>query len=460
MENKAKNLDNNDILKTYREKFYIPKDSFDNEYIYLSGNSLGLQPKLSEQYLQNEMNAWKMQHSGNNEHDSVGWPLIETRREKMMDICQKYTIPIIGAKTCEEIIYGNALTVNLHLLMASFYQPNKHRNRYKILTEKDAFPSDRYALASQVQLHGYESNDAIIEIETNKHTGLIDDNNIINNILKYKSEICLVLLGGVNYITGQVLNMKKIAQICFDNNIIIGFDLAHAVGNIPLKLHDWNVDFACFCTYKYLNAGPGSIGGIYIHSKYHNVNDHKKLNRLAGWWGHDKKTRFTFSHPHFIPSNDASSWCPSNPSSLLIATLLASLQIFNNATFKNIHKKTIQMSLYMEELINTNVMLNKRIKIINPKITNNFNDKEFIGCQFSLKLLLPSINKNKKNELQLLRNIFLYLKNKYIVCDTREPNILRLAPVPLYNTYFECYQFIKVLEDAIVQSLHLQCKVK
>ncbi len=414
-------LDKEDPLRKIRDKFYIPilhgKDS-----IYFNGNSLGLQPKTAQEYVLNEMENWANYGVEGHFHGRNPWI-------KYHDTFPKKLSPILGALP-EEIVVMNQLTVNLHLLLITFYRPDK--KRYKIICEEKAFPSDQYAIDSHLKLHGYNSNDALIEVKVQPGEHSIKNEDIISTIKKHGSEVALVIIGGVNYYSGQVFDMKSITVAAHEVGAVCGFDLAHAIGNIELKLHEWNVDFACWCSYKYLNSGPGSIAGAFIHERY--VAD-KSLLRLAGWCGTNKHERFQMKKD-FNPIPTAEGWQVSNTQVLSMAPHLAALDIFEEAGFEKIIEKGKKLSAYLLFILNEiNATSSKKIlEIITPQNENEH------GCQVSMLML----EKGKE--------IFEFLNKNGVIADWREPNVIRVAPVPLYNTFEEVYQFGEIIKKYLAEN--------
>ncbi|MEO7763860.1 MAG: kynureninase, partial [Ferruginibacter sp.] len=398
----ARQLDEQDPLKHFRDKFYIPIIK-GHESIYFTGNSLGLQPKTTQEYVLNELEDWASFGVEGHFHARQPW---FSYHEMFPHLLTK----IIGALP-EEIVVMNQLTVNLHLLMASFYQPTKER--YKIICESKAFPSDQYAFESQVKFHGLSPDDTIIEVAPRDGEHTIRTEDILSAIKQHAAETALVIFSGVNYYNGQVFDMKAITKAAHDAGAYCGFDLAHAAGNIELHMHDWGVDFACWCSYKYLNSGPGGVAGAYINTK-HTAN--KALPRLAGWWGYEKDTRFQMEKG-FKPIATAEGWQLSNAPVLSMAAHKASLDIFEEAGIENLTVKGQQLSDYLffiiEEL--NAAAKEKKIEIITPK-------KEK-GCQVSMLML----EKGKE--------VFEALKQNGVLADWREPNVIRIAPVPLYNSF-------------------------
>ncbi len=404
-------MDDSDKLSKYRSKFFIPKHQH-KDAIYLCGNSLGLQPKHVEEYIKQELNDWAT--FGVEGHFEAAHPWF-----KYHHYFRKSLADIVGAKE-EEVVAMNTLTVNLHLLMLSFYKPTKAR--YKIIMESGAFPSDMYAMETQVLLHGFKPDNAIIEIAPRKGEHTIREEDILTTIEKNKNTVCLVLFGGVNYYTGQVFDIEKITKHAHKVGAKCGFDLAHAVGNIPLQLHAWNVDFACWCSYKYLNSGPGAVGGIYVHEKH--CKD-KKTFRLAGWWGHDEKTRFKMQKG-FKPMQSAESWQMSNAQVFNMVAHRASLDIFDEVGIKKLREKSLKLTAYTEFLL-------QQVKHLKFEIITPSNPAER-GCQLSL------LFKQKG------KAVFEYLKENGVIADWREPNCIRIAPVPLYNSFEDVYELFSLLQ--------------
>jgi kynureninase len=413
----AKQLDENDPLKSFREQFYIPVIN-GKESIYFTGNSLGLQPKTTQEYVLNELEDWANFGVEGHFHATNPWLSYH-------EIFPKQLSKIVGALP-EEVIVMNQLTVNLHLLMTSFYRPTKER--YKIICEAKAFPSDQYALESQVKLHGLNPDETIIEVAPRDGEYILRTADIIETINKHGNTVAVVMFGGVNYYSGQVFDMEKITAAAHEVGAYCGFDLAHAVGNVALNMHDWDVDFACWCSYKYLNSGPGGVAGAYIHQKH--IAD-KTLPRLAGWWGHDKESRFKMEKG-FNPIPTAEGWQLSNAPVLSMAAHKASLDIFEDAGMENLIPKGKMLSDYLLFILNDiNEGLNKKIiEIITP------NDDK--GCQISILML----EKGKE--------VFDALKQQGVIADWREPNVIRVAPVPLYNSFEDVYRFGEIIKTFLV----------
>ena len=408
----AQQLDNADALSKYRNQFHFPKDNTGNPLLYFCGNSLGLQPKTVRSYIELELLDWENLGVEGHFHAKHPWmPYHEFLTEKMANI--------VGAKPIEVVVM-NTLTVNLHIMMVSFYRPTK--TKYKIVIEKNAFPSDQYAVQSQINFHGLDCKDALVELAPRENEDIIFTEDIEKVIAEQGDSIALIMLGGVNYYTGQAFDMKRITEVAHQKNIVVGFDLAHATGNLLLQLHDWNVDFAVWCSYKYLNSGPGGIAGCFVHEKH--ATD-KTLPRFAGWWSNNKQKRFLMQ-PEFNAIDGAEGWQLSNPSILAMASLRASLDIFDEVGMEKLAEKSKQLTTYLEFLINE--LKNDAIEIITPK------DTKQRGAQLSIRIK----NSNK--------NFFHQLTATGVVCDWREPDVIRLAPVPLYNSFLDVYQFVQKLK--------------
>jgi kynureninase len=420
----ARQLDETDPLKGFRKKFLFPKVN-GRDSIYFCGNSLGLQPANLHAYIEQELKDWA--ELGVDGHLHAKHPWVSYHK-----IVTASTAKIIGALP-SEVVVMNSLTVNLHLLMVSFYRPTKQR--YKIIMEAGAFSSDMYAIESQVRFHGLDPEKTIIELQPREKEFTIRHEDILAAIEKNKKDLALVMIGGVNYYTGQAFNMKDIVTAAHKAGAIVGFDLAHAAGNIHLDLHDWKADFAVWCTYKYLNSGPGSVGGAFIHEKHIKRKD---LPRFAGWWGHQEKERFLMKKG-FRPMPTAEGWQLSNAPILSMAAHKASLDIFEEAGIDALIRKSRKLTGYMEYLISTECRMQSteerrnnpttmyNIKIITPK------EIDQRGCQLSILV--------RKNSKELFEN----LKRDGFIVDWRSPNVIRVAPVPLYNTFEEVYKFSNLL---------------
>lgn len=413
----AKEKDNQDLLKLYREKFYLP--TFTENVVYFTGNSLGLQPKSVQSYIQEELNAWA-------KFGVEGHFLAEKPWFEYHEFLTEKAANVVGALP-KEVVVTHSLTTNLHLLMVSFYKPEGKRT--KILCEAKAFPSDQYALESQVKFHGLDPKTDIVEIAPREGEHLIDEEDIYAKIEELGDELALVMIGGVNYYTGQLFDMKTITEKAHAVGAIAGFDLAHAAGNIHLKLHDWGVDFAAWCTYKYMNSSPGGVSGMFVHEKH----EYKpELPRFAGWWGYDKETRFLME-PGFNPMKGAEGWQLSNAPVLGMAAHLASLDLFEEVGMKSLCAKRDDLTAYLEFIINDVSERNKNatFEIITPK------DKTKRGAQLSI--LAHGQGKA----------LFDAMTEKGVIADWREPNVIRVAPAPFYNSFEDVYRFGKILEESI-----------
>jgi kynureninase len=415
----AQQLDQKDPLNQFRERFHFPT-FHEKEIRYFTGNSLGLQPKTVKNYILEELDAWA--EFGVEGHFLAKRPWF-AYHENLTEMAAK----VVGAKPIE-VVVTHSLTTNLHLLMVSFYQPKGKRT--KILCEAKAFPSDQYALESQVKFHGLDPAEHLIEVAPREGEQLIREEDILAAIEKYGDEIAMIMIGGVNYYTGQLFDMETITKAGHKVGAMVGFDLAHAAGNINLKLHDWGVDFAAWCGYKYLNSSPGGVSGMYVHERHAYK---PELPRFAGWWGYDKETRFLMQ-PGFNPMKGAEGWQLSNAPVLGMAAHLASLEIFEEAGMERIGEKRDLMSAYMEFVIDTISAQNSdrvQFEIITPR------DKTKRGAQLSIMA---------KGQGKAL---FDALSAEGVVADWREPNVIRIAPAPLYNSFEDCYWFGQLLEKAI-----------
>lgn len=408
----AKEQDASDPLAHYRDKFHIPKDQDGNDWLYFTGNSLGLQPKTTQAYILQELDDWAtLGVEGHFEAKNPWMPYHEFLTESMSKI--------VGAKPIEVVIM-NTLTTNLHLLMVSFYQPTK--TKYKILIESDAFPSDRYAVQTQLEFHGFNVEDGLIEWKPREGEELLHIEDLETILEEQGDEIALLLIGGVNYYTGQVFDLKRIAELGHQKNCMVGIDLAHGAGNIKPNLHESGVDFAAWCTYKYLNSGPGSLAGLFVHEK-HAYN--KDLKRFAGWWSHNKSTRFNMRQPLDIMPG-AEGWQLSNPPILSMAAIKASLDMFNQVGMDALREKSVKLTGYFEFLIKQ--IANKKIKIITPTTP------EERGCQLSIQVKDADKSLHKK------------LMDAHIITDWREPDVIRCAPVPFYNSFKDVYLMVEKLK--------------
>ena len=410
----ALQLDADDPLRDFREEFYLPLGKDGKPVIYFAGNSLGLMPKSARQIVEEELDNWAT--LGVDAHHATGTPWYSYH-----EALREPTARLVGAKPLE-VICMNSLTVNLHLMMVTFYRPTK--SRFKILMEEPAFPSDTYAIKTQIVHHGLDPKDALILARPRKGEFTIRTEDILDLIDKNADQLAVVIFGGANFFTGQLFDIKKITAAAHKHGIVAGFDLAHAVGNIPLSLHDWNVDFAVWCSYKYLNAGPGAVAGGFVQER-HATNT--SLPRLAGWFGNDPNTRFRLHlEPDFIPVPSADGWQISNPPILSMAPLRASLAMFDEAGgMEPLRAKSVRLTSYLEFLLNQNA--SKRFTIITPKSRNER------GCQLSIQA--------HEHPKELHKELIA----ADVKCDFREPNVIRVAPTPLYNTFHEVWRFAQLL---------------
>ena len=417
----AQQQDANDSLRAYRERFFVPT-FHQNPVRYFTGNSLGLQPKTVGSYIQQELDDWAKWGVEGHFHGKRPW---FSYHENLTDKIAK----VVGALP-KEVVVTHSLTTNLHLLMVSFFVPQGKRK--KIICEAKAFPSDQYALESQIKFHGLDLATDLVEIAPREGEHLINEEDILAKIAAVGDELALVMIGGVNYYSGQLFDMKKITEAAHAVGAIAGFDLAHAAGNIHLKLHEWGVDFAAWCSYKYLNSSPGGVSGMFVHQRHAN---RPELPRFAGWWGHDKSVRFLME-PGFQPMPGAEGWQLSNAPVLGMAAHLASLDIFDEVGMEKLCEKRDQLTAYLEFII------------------DSISEKHKDLCTF--EIITPRNKSQRGAQLSMLvhgkgKAIFDKLSDAGVVADWREPNVIRLAPVPLYNSFEDVYYFGKHLEDAIVE---------
>ncbi len=402
-------LDRGDPLGRFRDEFHIPRSKNGEEEIYFAGNSLGLLPKRTSNYVHEELEKWKrLAVKAHFSGENPWMPYHELLAEPMARL-------VGGAPT--EVVTMNSLTVNLHLMMASFYRPA--RERHRILLEDHAFPSDDYALESQAAFHGFDPAEALHRVRPAD----------VEQVLERDGDsIALVLLPGVQYYTGRAFEIDAITRLAHEKGCVVGFDLAHAAGNLVLRLHDWNVDFAVWCTYKYLNSGPGSVGGCFVHERHGLQRD---LPRLAGWWGHDKESRFRME-PGFRPIPGAEGWQLSNPPILSLAAIRASLDVFMEAGgMEPLREKSLRLTGYLEWLLPREI--GDSVEILTP------GDPRQRGCQLSFR-----VKSNRSG-----RTVLEKLEASGVTCDWREPDVIRVAPVPLYNRFEEVYRFVEILRKAL-----------
>jgi kynureninase len=413
---KARGLDQNDPIRHMRGAFFIPKMPTGADRIYLCGNSLGLQPKRTADFVQQELEDWK--NLGVDGHFEARKPWMPYH-----EFLTKQMAAVVGGLP-HEVVVMNSLTVNLHLLMVSFYRPNSDRN--KIIIEKNAFPSDQYAVKSQLEFHGVDPKKGLLELPPSPDRAYTTKEDILDFIDQHGAETALILLGGVNYYSGQAFPLKDIVEAGHKKGCVVGFDLAHAAGNIDCQLHESGADFAAWCTYKYLNSGPGGMSGVFVHDRHAQNFD---LPRFAGWWGHDKRSRFKMPDT-FQPEPGAEGWQLSNPPILAMAALRASLSIFDEVGIQALRKKSEKLTSFFEGCIQS--IPTDRIEIITPETAKNR------GCQLSLRV--------KGGD----KSLFEALTNMGVVSDWREPDVIRIAPVPLYNTFQEGVLFAEKLEKAVL----------
>jgi kynureninase len=402
-------LDARDPLAHLRDRFYFPKTKSGEDCVYLSGHSLGLQPKTARSYIEQELQDWAA--LGVEGHFHARSPWMPYHR-----LLTRQTADLVGALP-SEVVVMNSLTVNLHLMMASFYRPTSQR--YKILIEAGAFPSDQYAVKSQIRFHGYNVDTALLELRPRTGESYLRDEDVGATIDREGNSIALILLGGVNYATGQVFDLAEITRAGHRKGCTVAFDLAHAAGNIPLRLHDWAPDFAVWCSYKYLNGGPGCVGGCFVHERHARA---AELPRYAGWWGHDESTRFQMG-PDFHPMPGADGWQLSNPPIFALAPLRASMEIFSEAGMERLRAKSILLAQYFDFLLAQHA--SPRFSVITPC------EEERRGAQLSIRLSHDG------------RQICKRLAAEGVIGDWREPDIFRVAAVPLYNSFLDVYRFVE-----------------
>ena len=409
----ARQLDADDPLAGYREQFHIPQRPDGSEIIYFLGNSLGLQPKRVRALMDQELNDWAGLGVDAYFEGTRPW---YSYQERFREIGAR----LVGAKP-HEVVTMNSLTVNLHLMMVTFYRPTKAR--HKILMEDAAFPSDTYAVKTQLGYHGYDPDEALLIVKPRSGEHTIRTEDIEQQVTQNGEQIALVLLGGVNFLTGQVFDMPRIAAAAKGQGCVVGYDLAHAVGNVPLQLHDWQVDFAVWCNYKYLNSGPGALAGCFIHEMHGQNLD---LPRFGGWWGNDPDTRFMLHlQPEFIPQGGVDGWQISSPPILAMAPIAASYELFDEVGMPVLRRKSELLTGYLQYLIDQ--IPSRRFEVITPR------EPASRGCQLSLLMHDGS------------ERLLEALKAEGVVCDFRQPNVIRAAPVPFYNTFHDVWMFAQVL---------------
>jgi len=414
----AKQLDVQDPFRSFREQFHLPLGKNGKPLIYFAGNSLGLMPKSAKQIVEQELHDWAT--LGVNAHLDAKTPWY-SYHETVRDSSAR----LVGAKP-NEVICMNSLTVNLHLMMATFYHPTK--SRFKILMEDPAFPSDTYAIKTQIVHHGLNPKDSLLLASPRQGEFIVQTDAILDLIERHRDELAVVLIGGVNFFTGQLFDIPTITAAAQKHGITVGVDLAHTIGNVRLSLHDWNVDFAVWCSYKYLNAGPGAVAGAFVHERHAS---NTELPRLAGWFGNDPTTRFRMHlEPEFIPVPSADGWQVSNPPILAMAPLRAALAIFDEAGgMEPLREKSIRLTSYLQFLLESerDKRSKQRYTVITPREMNER------GCQLSIQAH------------EYPQELFNKLEAFGVICDFREPNVIRVAPTPLYNTFHEVWRFAKIL---------------
>ncbi len=411
----ARQLDKQDDLQKYRSEFYIPKDASGENQIYLCGNSLGLQPKQTAAFINQELEDWKLLGVEGHFHAKHPWmPYHEFLTEAMAKV--------VGAKA-SEVVVMNTLTVNLHLMMISFYRPTP--DRYKILIESDAFPSDKYAAESQIRLHGYDPSDALIELKPRDGEVCLRMEDIQTAIEREGESISLIMFGNTNYYTGQYFDIKQITTWGHSKGCYVGFDCAHAAGNMDLALHEDGCDFAVWCNYKYLNSGPGGMGGAFVHERHH---DSLNIPRLEGWWGHNKATRFKMRDA-FEPIPSAEAWQLSNPPIMAMAAVWSSLKIFDEVGMSQLRKKAIHLTGFLEFLVMS--LGEELVDIITPS------NPESRGSQLSIRV------KNAD------KTLYEFITKQGVIADWREPDVIRVAPMPLYNSYEDVFNFYTILKKGL-----------
>ncbi|WP_026955963.1 kynureninase [Algoriphagus vanfongensis] len=412
----AQEMDQKDPLAKFRDQFFFPQVN-GQEAIYFCGNSLGLQPKSVRNGLDRELHNWAQMAVDGHFHGEDAWFYAKNKSKPAL-------AEIMGAQE-HEVVAMNNLSVNLHLLMVSFYRPTS--KRYKIIVEAGAFPSDQYMLETQVKFHGLKPEDVIVELKPRAGEHTLRTEDIVAEIKSQGEALALVNMAGIQYYSGQLFDMQAITQAAHEVGAYAGFDLAHAAGNALLKLHDWDVDFATWCSYKYMNSGPGNISGIYVHERFAERPD---LNRFAGWWGHDEGQRFKMEKG-FLPMFGADGWQLANTNILALAAHQASLDIFVDAGMQNLREKSIKLTGYLEYLIREISGESGILEIITPEKPSDR------GCQLSLL-----IHRGGKA-------VFDEWYSRGVVGDWRNPNVIRLAPTPLYNSYMDVFRFAKILEQSI-----------
>jgi kynureninase len=412
----ARELDAADYLAPMRQRFHLPEDGGE-PLVYLCGNSLGLMPKAARPIIEQELEDWQRLAVDGHFHGQTPW---YSYHELFRDTGAR----LVGARP-GEVVMMNSLTANLHLMLASFYRPTK--KRFRVLVEANAFPSDSYALASHVKLRGFDPREALVSLPLRAGEATHRHEDVASFLRKEGPSVALVLLSGVNYFSGQLFDIAKITALAHNEGCIVGWDLAHTVGNVPLELHDWDVDFAVWCSYKYLNAGPGAVAGCFVHEAHGND---PSVPRLAGWWGNDPETRFRMHlNADFVPRAGADGWQLSNPPIFALAPLRASLAIFDEATMPKLRQKSLGLTAYLEYLLSR--VATSAFEVITPA------EPHERGCQLSIRVHHDA------------RPVFEYLRKGGVVADFRPPDVIRVAPVPLYNTFHDVWHFAAVFAQAV-----------
>jgi kynureninase len=412
----ARLFDQEDSLRKFRDEFHFPEVPTGEDSLYFCGHSLGLMPKKTEEYLQAELDDWKTH--GVEGHFRAKHPWLPYHENITSSFAK-----LVGAKE-SEVVAMNTLTVNLHMMMVSFYRPTKQR--FKILIENNTFPSDKYGADSQARFHGFNPKEAIIELKPGPNGKTVDPQSILEQIEELGEELALVMLGNCNYLSGQCFDMKEITKKAHSVGAMVGFNLAHGAGNLLMNLHDWNVDFAVWCSYKYLNSGPGGLAGAFIHENHLGKID---IPRFEGWWGTNKETRFKMG-PDFDPIPTAEAWQLSNPPIFQLASLRSSMSLFDQATMPEIRKKGDHLTAYLEYLLQENC--SDVCEIITPALQEG---KQMRGSMLCLKM---------KNDPKTLVEVF---GKKGVILDFREPDILRVCPAPLYNSYEDVFKLVKIIQE-------------
>ncbi len=416
----ALRMDETDPLRAFRDAFHIPRHTDGSPQVYLAGNSLGLQPKATRKIIEEELDAWT--DTAVEGHFKAARPWYSYH-----ELLRESGARLVGARP-GEVVMMNTLTVNLHLMLVSFYRPTQQR--YKILIEEPCFPSDNYAVRTHLKTRGIDPADAIVVARPRDGEHTLRTEDVEATIARHGSEISVVLMGGVNFLTGQVMDMPRITSAARAQGCVVGWDLAHAAGNIPMRLHDWDVDFAAWCSYKYLNSGPGAVAGCFVHERHGSNPD---IPRYGGWWGNDPATRFRMQlEPDFVPRAGADGWQISNPPILSLAPLVASLELFDRAGMDDLRAKSITLTRYLRFLLELLPgVAYKRFTIITPR------ERAAQGCQLSLL-----VHERAKDVLKAI-------ESRGVVCDFREPNVIRAAPTPLYNTFHDAWRFASILGECL-----------